>query len=102
MSATGLIVTTSVKDLASPQSAVLGTTVYVAVWAVTDVWLNNPEIMVAPEPVFPPLKPGVNDGKSHRYKVLAGTIPLVILTGDTEKEIPVHTALLIVLIFGVG
>ena len=61
-----------------------------------------PVIVVADRPEAPPVMPPVTIGADQLYKVPAGTIPLVILTGVTENNTPSQLTAVIALIEATG
>lgn len=99
----GLTVTVTVKveptQLPSATDDV-GVTVYVAVTAALVVLVRVPP-MVTPLPANPPVKPAPV-GAPQLYVVPAGTIPLVLLTGVTEKAVALQTLVVMFVTAGVG
>jgi hypothetical protein len=99
----GLTVTVTVKveptQLPSAGGDV-GVTVYVAVTAALVVLVSVPP-MVAPLPATPPVKPAPV-GAPQLYVVPAGTIPLVLFTGVTEKAVALQTLVDMLVTAGVG
>jgi hypothetical protein len=91
-------VTTNVAPVQLPDT---GATVYVAVCGLFVVLVSVPVILEAPLPAAPPVKP-VPAGADQVYVVPAGTMPLVIFTGDMVKPTPLHTAEFIGVIAGLG
>ena len=58
--------------------------------------------MLAPEPAAPPVMPPVTTGAGQLYVVPAGTTPLVMLTGVTEKGVPLQADAVMLVIAAAG
>ena len=99
--ADGFIVTVTENTDPLPQVAVLGVTKYVAVMAAFVVLVSVPLILAAPVPDNPPVNPEPV-GTDQLYVVPPGTIPLVILTGETVNGRPLQIVLVIAFIATTG
>jgi hypothetical protein len=97
----GLTVTVTVKGV-PVQLPDVGVTVYVAVCAVFVGFKRVPDMFAWLVPVAPPVMPPVTTGNPQVYKVPAGTMPLVPLTGVTVKGVPLHPDAVIFVIAGPG
>jgi len=103
ISAVGGTVTVTVNGAPSPQLAMLGVTIYVAVCTVFCVLRSVPNTLVCPAAALaPPVIVAVNVGMFHLYVVPIGTIPFVTLVGVTRNSTPLHVTALIAVITGVG
>ncbi len=99
--AVGLTVTVTV-NVAPVQLPDKGVTMYVAVCAVFNGSVKLPLINDAFVALSPPVIPPVTVGASQLYKVPAGTIPFVLLTGLTVNVTPLQLTVVICVITGVG
>ena len=61
-----------------------------------------PLILADPDPAAPPVMPPVTTGAGQLYVVPAGTSPLVPFTGEEVNVTPLQTAVVILLIAGLG
>jgi hypothetical protein len=65
------------------------------------VLVRVPEMLAALVPAAAPVMP-VATGADQEYVVEAGTIPLVVFTGDTEKADPLQVVAVIAVTAGLG
>ena len=59
-------------------------------------------MLAAPAPAAPPVMPPVTNGAGQLYVVPAGITPLVMLTGVTEKGVPLQADAVMLIIVAAG
>jgi hypothetical protein len=84
-----------------PQDPEVGVTEYTTLMAALVVLVKVPEMLAALVPDAAPVIPATT-GADQEYVVEAGTIPLVVFTGDTEKADPLQVAAVIAVTAGLG
>jgi hypothetical protein len=103
MEGTGSTVTVNVKVAPAGHPAIVGVTVYVAVWDIVVKLVKVPIILAAGTPLAtPPVIPPVTIGAVHVYIVPAGTTPFVTSTGVDVKAVPPHVTAVIGVTTGIG
>jgi hypothetical protein len=96
----GLTVTVTLNAV-PPQDPEVGVTEYTTLMAALVVLVKVPEMFAAFVPEAAPVIPATT-GADQEYVVEAGTIPLVVFTGDTEKADPLQTVADMAVMAGVG